>query len=240
MLFNYLHFPNCCIFVSSVEIVHHFFLDMAPTDQNGILSQNGRDVTIQPLPDIVRARYHTRAASLSPYNFEAQYVPWSGFENEVRKTFETQKWSSSILSIRRAIPNKFDLVNEMFQCGDELSVSGRFVQQVLHVMTAVGRDLSIPIKFGDFKTVYTPEREKQGLEQEIRGGTLQTSQSMSQSEDTPSSKNRSGEDPDFAAINDKDRVKFVGEIKTPWTQDFAEARSMDNRWRRWIGECFQK
>jgi hypothetical protein len=56
-------------------------------------------------------------------------------------------------------PGPHDLINEMFLVGDELSLSGRFVQQVLHVMTAVGQDLGIPIRFGDHKTVKPSERK---------------------------------------------------------------------------------
>ncbi len=208
---------------------------MISNNQTGTISQTGRDITQQPLPDIIKAVYHTQKPSLSPYYLEAQHLPWPGFENEVRRNFERQNWGTSIISVRRAFPDQFDIVNEMFQCGDELSLSGRFVQQVLHVTTAIGRDLNIPVRFGDFKTVYTPEREKQRLEEERRAGTAQLPQPMSQPEDAETKKSRQGEDPDFAAVNNGDRVRFVGEIKTPWTQIFEKGRSIDSRWRRWIG-----
>ena len=216
---------------------------MAPYHSSETLSHNGRDVTQQPLPAIIEARYHTQKPSLSPYFLEGQYLAWPDFENDVRKNFERQNWGNSIISVRRALPSQFDIVNEMFQCGDELSLSGRFVQQALHVMTAVGRDLGIPVRFGDFRTVYTPEREKQRIEEERRGGAGQLSESMSQDvsedmsqpEDAENKKARQSQDPDFAAVNDSDRVRFVGEIKTPWTQSFEKSQSVDSRWRRWIG-----
>jgi hypothetical protein len=216
---------------------------MIPSNQSGTisqdrtLSQNGRDITQLSLPDIIRAKYHTQTVSTSTCTLQGQYLPWSDFENEVRRNFERQKWGNSILSVRRVIPEKFDLANEIFQCGDELSLSGRFVQQVLHVMTAVGRDLNIPIKFGDFRTVYTQERENKRLEQEKRAGTPPASQTMSESENPKDSNLSLRKDPDFAAVNNHDRVRFVGEIKTPWTQNFEKNQHKEMRWRRWIGTC---
>jgi hypothetical protein len=162
------------------------------------------------------------------------------FESEVRKKFLSITWGKSIISVRRAVPDQLDIVNEMFQCGDELSVSGRFVQQVLHVMTAIEREGNIPIRFGDFRTVYTPERENMALAEEKRAGNTQTSQpsqSVSEHEDSQTGETRKGEDPDFAAVDNHNRVRFVGEIKIPWTQNFTKTQKHDPRWRRWIGKC---
>jgi hypothetical protein len=213
---------------------------MAPIAQSGILSQDGFATTQEALPNIIVARYHTQTISTSSYFLEAQHLPWADFENEVRQKFLSMTWGKSIISVRRAVPDQLDIVNEMFQCGDELSVSGRFVQQVLHVMTAVAKDGNIPIRFGDFRTVYTPEREKMALAEEKRAGSAQTSQPsqpLSEIEDSQTGENRKGEDPDFAAVDFNNRVRFVGEIKTPWTQNFTKTQQNDPRWRRWIGKC---
>ena len=112
-------------------------------------------------------------------------------------------------------------------------------------MTAVGRDLNIPVRFGDFRTVYTVEREKQRQEEERRRIVRQPLQALlppddsqvDRTDDSQAGRKGPSTDPDYAAVNDENRVRFVGEIKTPWTQDLATARSINNRWRKWIGKC---
>jgi hypothetical protein len=127
--------------------------------------------------------------------------------------------------VTQTLPEIFNIVNGMFQCGDELSLSGRFVQQVLHVMTAVGRDLNIPVRFGDFRTVYTAEREKQRQEEERRRRVRQPLQALfppddsqiDRTDDSQADRKGPSTDPEYAAVNDENHVRFVGEIKTPWT-----------------------
>lgn len=227
---------------------------MSTPDQNRVISQNGKDLTQQSIPKIIQAKYRTQnRPSTSQFFFSAQHLPWLGFEKEVRRNFQVQSqtWDrhSATIAVRRESPHKFDIVNEMFQCGDELSLSGRFVQQVLHVMTAVSRDLNLPIRFGDFKTVYTRDREEKRQKEEKRQGAGQLSQSLSQtgqSDDTPVPSQpgsspgntiKPSKDPDYAATNEDHRVRVVGEIKTPWTQDLEAVRPDDIKWRRWMGGC---
>jgi hypothetical protein len=210
---------------------------MAPTNSPGTITQNGKQITQQPLPDIIRAKYRTKTTSTSAYTFEGEYLPWEGFEKEVRENFRRHKFGSSIISVRRVLPDQFDIVNEMFHCGDELSLSGRFVQQVLHVMTAVGRDSNVQIRFGDYKTVYTAKREERRLEEERRAGITSQPKPKSQPGDPQLRKDDSRKDPDFAAVNyHNDRIRFAGEIKTPWTQNFEETQALETRWRRWLGK----
>lgn len=44
------------------------------------------DIVQQPLPQVNRAKYRTKYASVSDFNFSGIHLPWDGFENEVRKT----------------------------------------------------------------------------------------------------------------------------------------------------------
>lgn len=122
------------------------------------LLANSHDIIQEPLPHVCYGKNRTRHASVSDFVFSGIHHSWGGFENEVRKNFLAQQWGDSIISVRRSRPDPIDLSNEMFLVGNELSLSGRFVQQVLHLMTAAGQDLRIPIRLGITKQS-TPLRE---------------------------------------------------------------------------------
>jgi hypothetical protein len=191
---------------------------------------NSYQITQEPLPDFKKAANSTKSASLSGFTFSGIHVSWDGFENDVRKNFLKQAWGTSIISVRQLQPASHDLHNEMFLVGDELSLSGRFVQQVLHVMTAVGHDLRIPIRFGDYKTVDATESQigKDALR-------LQSAHIRKEPKPTKAAK-ESTKEPDYAALDNEAHARFVGELKTPWTQDFSVLSKNDEKWRRHLGE----
>lgn len=202
--------------------------------ENVILS-NSYDITQQPLPKLKFARYQTKRPSISPFTFAGTYVFWDGFENEVRKNFLSQQWGNSVISVRRIHPGPHDLSNEMFLVGDELSLSGRFVQQVLHVMTAVGHDLKIPIRFGDHKTV-DPNERRHGNEELGRQSAVVLFQPENGVDGSTTTDQPSSEEPDYAALDDRERARFVGELKTPWTQNFSTLQKDERKWRRHLGK----
>lgn len=125
----------------------------------------------------------------------------------------------------------------MFLVGDELSLSGRFVQHALHIMTAMGQDLRIPIRFGDHKTVNASERER-GNQEFRRQSSVTLLSSEPDSKARLNFKQALSEDPDFVALDFIERARFVGEIKTPWTQDLENLKQDDSQWRRHLGESF--
>jgi hypothetical protein len=196
---------------------------------------NSYQITQEPLPQYNKAQNRTKSASLSNFTFSGTYVPWDGFENEVRKNFVAQQWGTSIISVRQLHPGPNDLQNEMFLVGDELSLSGRFVQQLLHVMTAVGHDLKIPIRFGDYKTVDPTERNtgQEVLRRQSAGIPIKPASAIDPNEKTISPPTK---EPDYVALDDEACARFVGELKTPWTQNFSALSKNDQRWRRHLGE----
>lgn len=194
----------------------------------------GREITQQRLPHLSYAKHQTKHASISDHIFSGIFEEWYGFENEVRQKFLSLPWSRSVLSVQQAKSGPHDLNNEMFLIGDELSFSGRFVQQVLHVMIAVGRDLGIPIRFGDHKTV-DPSDSKRENDQLGPESTVISLESQPDTEDPRPTKKTSSEDPDYAALDYQERARFVGELKTPWTQDFKSLQKNQPRWRRHLG-----
>jgi hypothetical protein len=200
---------------------------------------NSRQTTKERLSPYCKANNLKKTTSVSNVSFSGVCVPWDRFENKVRSNFLSQRWGNSPISFRRVKPGQNDLQEEMFLIGDEISLSGRFVQQVLHVMTAVGCDLNIPIRFGDFNTV-NPNEFNAGMERLRRQSASVPIQPVPVTD-----KNEDGNDktilplsklPDYVALDDRDGARFVGELKTPWTQDLSLFSENDQRWRKHLGE----
>lgn len=186
------------------------------------------------MPEILEAKYKTKTASLSEFKFSGIYSPWHGFEDEVRQTFLSLRWSNSLLSAHRTNPHPNDLIHETFLVGDDLSLSGRFVQHVLRVMTAVARDLNIPVRFGDHKTLNSEDR-KRGKAELRRQSAVYKLSSQTDTTVAPSPEKNLLEVPDFVTLDGQERARFVGEFKTPWTQNLTALKSDDIKWRGHIG-----
>jgi hypothetical protein len=200
---------------------------------------DSHQITTERLSTYCEAINPKRTTSVSNVGFSGVCVPWDRFENEVRSNFLSQKWGNFPISLRLSKPGPNDLQEEMFLVGDEISLSGRFVQQVLHVMTAVGCDLNIPIRFGDFNTI-NPKEFKAGMESlrhqsasVLIQPVLDTDKDEDGNEKTVSPLSKL---PDYVALDDRDGARFVGELRTPWTQNLSLFSENDQRWRRHLGE----
>jgi hypothetical protein len=202
-------------------------------------SIDSRQITKQRLSPYREAKNLRKTASVSNVSFSGVCVPWDRFENEVRRNFLLQNWGNSPISFRLSKPGSNDLQEELFLIGDEISLSGRFVQQVLHVMTAVGCDLNIPIRFGDFNTVNPNEFNAvmELLRRQSASVPIQpvpvTDKDDDGNEKTISPLRKL---PDYVALDDRDGARFVGELKTPWTQNLSLFSENDQRWRKHLGE----
>jgi hypothetical protein len=202
-------------------------------------SIDSRQITKQRLSPYREAKNLRKTTSVSNVSFSGVCVPWDRFENEVRRNFLLQNWGNSPISFRLSKPGSNDLQEELFLIGDEISLSGRFVQQVLHVMTAVGCDLNIPIRFGDFNTVNPNEFNAvmELLRRQSASVPIQpvpvTDKDDDGNEKTISPLRKL---PDYVALDDRDGARFVGELKTPWTQNLSLFSENDQRWRKHLGE----
>jgi hypothetical protein len=202
-------------------------------------SIDSRQITKQRLSPYREAKNLRKTTSVSNVSFSGVCVPWDRFENEVRRNFLLQNWGDSPISFRLSKPGSNDLQEELFLIGDEISLSGRFVQQVLHVMTAVGCDLNIPIRFGDFNTV-NPNEFNAVMELLRRQSASVPIQPVpvTDKDDDGNEKTISPlmKLPDYVALDDRDGARFVGELKTPWTQNLSLFSENDQRWRKHLGE----
>lgn len=119
----------------------------------------------QSLPPLsFRPSYHTTSKALHDIHFTGLLEPWESFEKDVlafRPTIEENYEVENILGYASSKPSTHDIMfGESFRCGEEISVSGRFVGNALHVMSAVGLDVGLATVFGDWKTTEKKETLK--------------------------------------------------------------------------------
>lgn len=159
---------------------------------------------------------------------------WTSFEEEVDQVFRDNfhKWDSfprNILHVVLKDPVKNAISNEHYLCGEELSSSGRYVQHVLHVMTAVGRELGFKLWFGDWYTSYDHGEKPASKTKSSDGPNI--------SEVQPTKPNARGKKiiPDYALLaeggvgNPKSYARALGEAKSPYgAHDFE----------RWVDDAF--
>ncbi|KAJ5348216.1 uncharacterized protein N7506_001469 [Penicillium brevicompactum] len=86
-----------------------------------------------------------------------QLCQWDKFERDARMHFESQQFSENVLGYTGPEPESDISRKEVFLCGDESSVVGRFGQHVGHVMTTVFQNAESlhDVSFGDFKAQST-------------------------------------------------------------------------------------
>ncbi|KAK2754652.1 hypothetical protein FQN54_006785 [Arachnomyces sp. PD_36] len=118
-----------------------------------ISGYSANHLVTSPLPQLRRADKRTLYPSTQRLEYKATLGYWSNFEKEVREANLLQQWDPSPLAHapRGGSRNPFYLTNELYACGDEYSVQGRFAQNVGQVMTSVFGTLGMDGVFADYR-----------------------------------------------------------------------------------------
>ena len=104
----------------------------------------------------------------------------------------------------------------MLYCGDELSISGRFSQNVLHPVTEVCQVLGYEVRFGDSRIVRSFERKR----------------AVELAKKAVGFKGKLTElNPDIVACDKDHNTRFVGELKTSWTVKLDDLMKIDRKER---------
>lgn len=115
-----------------------------------------QDLVYSSIPELIIGSSKTISDSTQKLEFKATLVHWRDFENEVRHSSQNVQWKSYPAILAYAPPTEHagphHTFSEQLWCGDESTVSSRFGQHVMHIMSSVFRTLSIPVWFGDYKT----------------------------------------------------------------------------------------
>lgn len=186
----------------------------AGTQPNPPIAERRSDILNQNLPNILYSKDRTTVgSSLHSIKFVGRLEKWQKFEDEVmRFAWHNDPISPNpIISFRIHPPGEYDLHNELVHCGDELSVSGRFTQNVLNPVTSAARVMNNDTRFGDFKICQEAHKVL---------SLTTTSESKEAASDTG---NQGRKIPDFVAVDKKDgKSRFLGEAKTPWSHNLED------------------
>lgn len=174
---------------------------------------NSEALVQSPLPKLNLGLNKTRNQSLRPLEYRQKLIYWSGFEPLVRETLDQLDLPDEILDLR----NHPDIVgpnnirgNEHVHCGDEISVVGRFQQNVGQVLSAIFQSLNWDIRFADFRTAVG----KDGKNENKKAGKKV---------------------PDIVLVKSDGTLLMVGEGKTPWMHRFETKMSGEGNFRHLIG-----
>ncbi|KAJ9223709.1 hypothetical protein DTO271D3_8055 [Paecilomyces variotii] len=114
---------------------------------------------------------HTYSSAVHKHlRFVGELVFWDDFKVIVRKNFngifgQWDKGNARPLDVELREPNENSLHHEHYVCGEEISVNGRYTNNVLQVMSAVAKELGFPVRFGDWnasfqRTKDSPSKDK--------------------------------------------------------------------------------
>lgn len=183
-----------------------------------------KDLAESALPALVVGEYKTKSTAIQNSQFKRTLGYWSGFEAEVRKLVKKQEWPEEELvhypDSHRGDAEYYEdeddtestFEDEIYACGDEQSVVGRFANNVGHVMGHVYTALGKPLRFSDWKG--SPN-----------SAAITQSQSM--------------KIPDFAIWDPRSgqsTLLVIGEAKTPWKHSIKAAMTTEAKTRQYFGK----
>ncbi|KAJ9302005.1 hypothetical protein DTO271G3_871 [Paecilomyces variotii] len=221
-----------------------------PHSSTDVTFLNAKSLTMSALPKIGYTEDFDAPISAihSHLTFCANMAPWTSFEQEVRDNFNRlfRDWDQepkNILSVESKQSPANAIINEHHLCGEGISTSSvLYVQNVLDVMTAVGKELHIGVKFGDW---YASHKHP------TKPSTSQTTTGTAgnQSEKKHNEIMRKRLAPDYALLAEEEDpetgsfARALGEVKSPssgvnyfylWV-DLAKSAKEEVRLRKLLG-----
>ncbi|KAF3483727.1 uncharacterized protein GIQ15_03051 [Arthroderma uncinatum] len=111
----------------------------------------GKGLIEARMPDLVYGPGCTKHKSTHATYFVSRLGEWTGFEKEVKDTFESLPWTQETLDFSAKKLPKHNMSQERLRCGDEHSVLARFGQNAGAVVSCVLASLGKDICFADAK-----------------------------------------------------------------------------------------
>ncbi|KAK2758710.1 hypothetical protein FQN54_003400 [Arachnomyces sp. PD_36] len=198
-----------------------------------------KDVAYQPLIRYYdKGERHVKSSSLHGLWFADDVELWDSFEDEAALAFTTIPWDNHPSILAYGPPEDENVSapalysTEHYICGEELSISGRWVQHALHPMCAVGKGLGFETVFGDWKA--TSQNKVSFIQTgkvDPTTGRFTSAAENTSSEITSSTpeadqvkkRNRKELILDYALmVEDNGAPRAVGEAKTPWNHGFDD------------------
>ncbi|KAJ9234816.1 hypothetical protein DTO166G5_4901 [Paecilomyces variotii] len=157
-----------------------------------------RDIVMSSFPEcLTNEQHHVRSSAIHRLKYARELVHWVDFQEDVRRTFDSISWDDYQrpldVKFHETTGNENVLREEHFMSGNELSTNSRYVQHVLHVMSAIAKEIGI------------------GEAQSAESSKAQKSESTEVNKDMDLQ-------PDFALMDSEFVPRAVGEGKTPFSQ----------------------
>ncbi|KAG5295441.1 hypothetical protein I7I50_08199 [Histoplasma capsulatum G186AR] len=211
--------------------------DNSPTSQPKSKPLNAEQLASQPLPPLsIDKNCCTTNFALHDIFFTWKLEPWETFQDEVASSIKAIEWSKKPLS--QSLQHGDVHATEHFRCGDESSVSARFIQNALHMATAIGKEAGFTNVFGDWRATAGARKknetdQKSGDHRETaKGKNAVRGEKLKKGEDSNCKHEKGGDAndgspakqnhliPDYALLTENGcEVRLVGEAKTPWKHD---------------------
>ncbi|KAK2768454.1 hypothetical protein FQN54_000309 [Arachnomyces sp. PD_36] len=191
-----------------------------------------QDILSHSIPELLRDdKLRTSSEALHRIQFCGELSRWESFEEEVQRFFRDQvpQLPPYVISLRPDPKHHpaAEFYNELVFCGDELSISGRFSQNVLHPVTVASSQMAFNVRFGDFQICREAHPPKPDSKKSKKRDSAPTRRVYKNDElvamdkadvaELSAKKDPTRLVPDYAAVNEVDNsLRFLGEAKTPW------------------------
>ncbi|KAJ9205333.1 hypothetical protein DTO164E3_1311 [Paecilomyces variotii] len=196
-----------------------------------------RDIVMSSFPEcLTNEQHHVRSSAIHRLKYARELVHWVDFQEDVRRTFDSISWDDYQrpldVKFHETTGNENVLREEHFMSGNELSTNSRYVQHVLHVMSAIAKEIGIGVFFGDWDATDARQASKKAKEEAEgkgkKGGKKGGGKGKGEAQSAESSKAQKSEStevnkdmdlqPDFALMDSEFVPRAVGEGKTPFSQ----------------------
>ena len=119
------------------------------------VGQKAKQVVEEAVADLQIGPAKTTSLALHDLRFVGPLVPWKNFKNDVRDTYQNASWEEhqAILKHRpKGTTGIHRVERELLFCGNELSVQGRFMQNIGQIMSVISSAMGQNLVFGDINS----------------------------------------------------------------------------------------
>ncbi|PYI33113.1 hypothetical protein BP00DRAFT_414103 [Aspergillus indologenus CBS 114.80] len=185
-----------------------------------IICQTCRELVEDSFSDIAeRSGKHSSGTGLHLIDFIGELRYWHDFRDEVEQVLAKVEWDNYQHPVTAHVETSDVYYSEHFLCGAEISSSARFISNVLNPLNGVAKILGYPLYFGDWTVTVDklrwpvlPLANEQDKTSTGKPNAITGTEGQSKKPAKP----ERGSIPDYALIDEKGKVRAIGEAKHPW------------------------
>lgn len=119
------------------------------------VGQKAKQVVEEAVADLQIGPVKTTSVALHDLRFVGPLVPWQNFKNDVRNTYQNTSWGEHQANLKHRPKGTtifHHVERELVFCGNELSVQGRFMQNIGQIMSVISSAMGQNLVFGDINS----------------------------------------------------------------------------------------